>query len=168
MTPFQAVYGRAPPEFIEYRTGDSNVEAVDILLNQRDALLRELKINLQAAQDRMKRYVDQKRRLIEFKEDQWIWLKLQPYRQNSVNRWTCLKLAKRYYGPFQIIKKISSVAYRLKLPTGSLIFPVFHIALLKPFQGDPSEESIYQPITSISIRGTPSNLSSQGSRIQEN
>lgn len=27
------------------------------------------------------------------------------------------------------------MAYRLKLPPGSLIFPIFHIALLKPFQG---------------------------------
>lgn len=123
MTPFQAVYEKVPLEIIEYRAGDSNVEAVDVLLNQRDVLLQELRINLQAAQDRMKKYADRKRRLFEFEKGQWVWLKLQPYRQNSVNRRACLKLAKRYYGPFQIEKKVSSVAYRLKLPPESSVEP---------------------------------------------
>lgn len=49
MTPFQALYGRTPPEMISYHVGDSNVEAVDVLLLQRDRLLKELRINLQAA-----------------------------------------------------------------------------------------------------------------------
>lgn len=51
-------------------------------------------------------------------------------------------MAKRYYGPFMIEKKISSVAYKLKLPTGSSIFPIFHIALLKPFQGSNLEKTV--------------------------
>lgn len=49
MSLFQAVYGRTPPEMIDYRVGNSNVEAVDVLLKQRDQLLRKLKINLQSA-----------------------------------------------------------------------------------------------------------------------
>lgn len=32
--------------------------------------------------------------------------------------------------------------YRLKLPPGSIIFLVFHIALLKPFQGNLSERIV--------------------------
>lgn len=141
MSPFQAVYGRTPPNIIDYRVGDSNVEAVDILLKQRDQLLRELKTNLQAAQERMKRYADLKRRPYEFEVGNWVWLRLQPYRQNSVSHRTCIKLAKRYYGPFMIKQKVSSAAYRLKLPVGCNLFPVFHIALLKPFQGSRSEET---------------------------
>lgn len=39
------------PEMIDYCAGDSNVEVVDVLLQQRDRLLRELRINLKAAQD---------------------------------------------------------------------------------------------------------------------
>lgn len=65
MTPFQALYGRPPLELIDYRVSDSNVEAVDILLQQRDKLLLELPVNLLAAQDRMKKYVDTKRRPFE-------------------------------------------------------------------------------------------------------
>lgn len=54
MSPFQAVYGRTPPELIDYRVGDSNVETVDTLLRQKDQLIQELKGNLQSAQERMK------------------------------------------------------------------------------------------------------------------
>lgn len=42
MTLFQALYRRPPSEIIDYRTDDSNVEAVNVLLQQRDKLLQEL------------------------------------------------------------------------------------------------------------------------------
>lgn len=112
------------------------METVDQELRRRHDIIQELKINLQGAQGRMKRNADLKRKPFEFEENAWVWLKLQPYRQNFVEFRQSLKLSKRYFGPFQIKKKISSVAYRLALPEGSTIFPVFHISLLKPFVGD--------------------------------
>lgn len=58
MSSFQVVYGRPPPEIINYKLGDSCIESVDVLLQKRDQLLRELRSKLQAAQDRMKKYDD--------------------------------------------------------------------------------------------------------------
>lgn len=67
-----------------------------------------------------------------------------------MDRRRCQKLSVKYYGPFEILKKISPVAYRLKLPEHCKIFPTFHIALLKQFTGnDPEQEAIQLPPLSM-------------------
>lgn len=69
-SPFQTVYAWPAPEIIDYRTGSSNVEAVVVLLQQRDNMLHELHNNLLAAQNQMKKYADLRRRPFEFKEEE--------------------------------------------------------------------------------------------------
>lgn len=74
-------------------------------------------------------------------------LKLQPYRQISIQGRSTPKLAPQYHGPFQVVKTIGSVAYELALPANARIHLVFHIFKLKPFRGTlPSDPPQLSPL----------------------
>ena len=46
------------------------------------------------------------------------------------------KVLPRWIGPFEIVKKIGVVAYRLKLQETMGIHNVFHVSLLKPYKAN--------------------------------
>ena len=47
----------------------------------------------------------------------------------------CATLAPQFCGPFIVLKHIGSSTYRLALPDGVEIHPVFHVSRLKEFLG---------------------------------
>jgi len=46
------------------------------------------------------------------------------------------KLSPRYYGPYKVLQKIGSMAYKLELPVSSQVRPIFHVSCLKKVIGD--------------------------------
>ena len=98
-SPFEAVYGVPPPSFLSYISGTARVQAVDEYLQDRDEILKELRHNLRMAQDRMKSHADQCRRDIQFNVGDFIYVKLQPYRQTSVAFRKSLKLSPHFFWP---------------------------------------------------------------------
>jgi hypothetical protein len=75
-----------------------------------------LKEKLAIAQNRMKLKADKNRSEREFQAGEMVLLKLQPYVQIFVVSRPCPKLAYKYFGPFKVLDKIGSVAYKVELP----------------------------------------------------
>ncbi|XP_050889666.1 uncharacterized protein LOC127094949 [Lathyrus oleraceus] len=131
-TPYEIVYGQAPPLHLPYCPQSTKVEAVDRSFIVREEMIQKLQGNLVRAQARMKRQADKHRSDREFKEGDWVFLKLQPYRQASAQYRASEKLSPRFYGPYQVLHRVGKVTYTLILPSTSRIHPTFHVSLLKP------------------------------------
>ena len=131
LTSFEALYGTAPPRLLDYVPGTSQVAVVDTLLHSRQQMLSLLKQNLVVAQARMKQQSDLHRTKREFQIGDWVYLRLQPYKQQSVAYRASHKLSPRFFGPFEILQRVGPVAYSLDFPTSSCIHPAFHVSCLK-------------------------------------
>ncbi|GKE44102.1 hypothetical protein Tco_1471386 [Tanacetum coccineum] len=75
----------------------------------------QIKSHIQAARDRQKSYADVRRKPLEFQVGDKVMLKVSPWK-GVIYFGKRGKLNPRYIGPFKIIAKVGTVAYRLELP----------------------------------------------------
>ena len=138
MSPFQALYGHQSNHFgIVAASAEPSPELSD-WLEQRNLMVDKLKQHLQRAQHRMKSQADKNRTERHFSAGDFVYLKLQPYVQTSVMPRSNKKLSFKFFGPYEILEKLGSVAYKLKLPSTSTIHSVFHVSQLKQAPGKDS------------------------------
>ena len=81
MTPFQALYGYEPPKWKDFALLNSKVPAVKNHLEENQRIINLLKENLTLARNRMKQQADQHRTEREFEVGDWVFVRLQPYKQ---------------------------------------------------------------------------------------
>jgi hypothetical protein len=137
MTPFMALYGYHPPSITSSLKEKSKVQAVEDHIENQQQILQILKDNLTMAQNRMKQQADQHRSERSFEVGDWVFLRLQPYKQMSLKQAKKdNKLSPKYYGPYKVLQKIGTMAYKLELPASSQVHPVFHVSCLKKVIGD--------------------------------
>jgi hypothetical protein len=141
-TPFRALYGYDSPVAAAPMLCSSDNKSVQELITERQWFTGVIKQHLAAAQNRIKLQADKHRPDRQFQVGDQVLLKLQPYAQQSVVNMPFPKIAYKFFGPYTVLEKVGSAAYKLDLPDGSMVHPVFHISQLKEFIPD------YNPVYS--------------------
>ncbi|WVZ52573.1 hypothetical protein U9M48_003621 [Paspalum notatum var. saurae] len=148
-SPFEALYGRRcrTPLFWN-QIGEKQVFGPGII-EDAEQQLRVVQENLKIAQSRQKSYADNRRRELNFKVEDFVYLKVSPMR--GVRRFNMKgKLAPRYIGPFKVLERKGEVAYRLELPPSlSGVHDVFHVSQLKKCLRVPEEQA---PLEDLNVQ----------------
>lgn len=76
---FKVVYGRDPPTLIHFEKGSTAMVILEEQVIEHDAILDDIKASLIKEKQRIKKYVDMGRRVLEFQVGKLVYLKLQPY-----------------------------------------------------------------------------------------
>ncbi|KAI5353674.1 hypothetical protein L3X38_006568 [Prunus dulcis] len=143
---FDALYGkqcRIPLYWDE--VGEHRLEVSEDVeqTNKQVELIRE---SLKAAQDRQKSYADNRRKDLQFEVDDWVFLKLSPWK--GVVRFKKRgKLSPRYIGLYEILERVGPVSNRFALPSDLFrLHDVVHVSMLRKYISDPSYVLEEQPI----------------------
>ncbi|GKE60339.1 putative reverse transcriptase domain-containing protein [Tanacetum coccineum] len=149
--PFEALYRRkCRPPVLWAKIGESQLIGPELVQETTDKVVL-IKERLKAARDRQKSYADNRHKPLEFKVYDQVLLKVSPWK-DVVRFGKKGKLAPRYIGPFEILKRIGHVAYRLRLPQElSSVHDTFHVSNLKKCLVD---ANLHVPLEEIKVDKT--------------
>ncbi|GKD50382.1 putative reverse transcriptase domain-containing protein [Tanacetum coccineum] len=160
--PFNALYGckcRSPISWV--KVGDSQLTGPEIIHETTEKILTgpeiihettekivQIKSNIQAARDHQKSYADVRLKLLEFQVGDKVILKVSPWK-GVICFGKRGKLNPCYIGPFKILAKVGTIAYRIELPEQlSRVHITFHVSNSKKCMSD---ETISIPLDEIQI-----------------
>ncbi|QRW24229.1 Retrotransposable element Tf2 protein [Rhizoctonia solani] len=129
-TPFELIYGRNP--IMNLSNIPANVPEADLVA---DTLAREWKEAEAALRMSKERMTKDKGTVPEYSIGEKVWLD----GKNVELRTNSNKLDPKQLGPFEVLEKVSSHEYRLKLPETLKIHNVFYVGLLSRVHISPSQ-----------------------------
>ncbi|GJV13127.1 putative reverse transcriptase domain-containing protein [Tanacetum coccineum] len=119
----------------EAKVGEVQLTGPEIVQETTENIV-QIKQRMQAARDRQKSYTDLKHKPIEIQVGDKVMLKVSPWKGViHFGKWG--KLNPRYVGPFKVLEKVGSVAYKLELLQElSRVHNIFHVSNLKKCYAD--------------------------------
>ncbi|KAI3827955.1 hypothetical protein L1987_02044 [Smallanthus sonchifolius] len=147
-TSFEALYERKCRSLISWiEVGDSQLTGPEIF-HETTKKIVQIRECIKAARDCQKSYADVRRKPLEFQVGDRFLLKVSPWK-GVIRFGKRGKLNPRYIGPFDILKRIGPIAYKLNLPeTLNGVYDVFHVSNLKKCLSD---ETLIIPLEEIQI-----------------
>ena len=139
-SPFYLNYGYEPVTPIQLLRGSeiTNTESVAAFTHRVASDWNLARQNLERSVQLQAKYYDRKRKDVHFQAGDLVLLST----RNIKLKGTPAKLQKRFVGPFRITEVIGQQAYRLALPEGWKIHPVFHVSLLKDWKSATVQEDL--------------------------
>ena len=117
--------------------GESSITGPGLIrdTSEKVSLIRQC---LLTAQSRQKSYTDVRCQPLEFEVRDHVFLKVMPKR--VVVRFSKRgKLSPRFIGPFEILKRVGTIACRLPFsPSMSDVHEIFHVSMLRRYTSDPA------------------------------
>ncbi|GJX75387.1 putative reverse transcriptase domain-containing protein [Tanacetum coccineum] len=129
------------------KVGDAQLTG-PVIIHETTEKIVQIKSRIQAARDRQKSYANIRRKPMVFQVGDRVMLKVSPWK-GVVRFGKRGKLNPRYVGPFKVIERVGTVAYKHELPQQlSRVHNTFHVSNLKKFLSD---ESLVIPLEELRV-----------------
>ena len=130
-SPFYANYGYNPRFTVDLRPFSNHpVPAAEEMAKRLKSIHEDLTELIKVTQNQQARYYDARHKRVEYNVGDKVWL----MSSNIHTQRPSKKLDWKRLGPYPIVEKIGTQAYRLQLPPSLKVHPVFHVSLLDPYK----------------------------------
>jgi hypothetical protein len=133
VSPFFANHGYDPQAYREPRKDDARAERATLEVTKLKAFQEQLATDIQFLNERSAAYANKNRSMEPpLKRGDKVYL----LRKHIKTKRPSDKLDFKKLGPFKVLEEIGTVNFRIQLPKGSKLHPIFHISLLEPARGN--------------------------------
>lgn len=142
LSPFLLTYGQhphIPTNLLGNPVPKTRVQTTNEFVAEMSGLLNIARDNLQQAQENQTKYADQARVTKNFQVGDLVLVSTEHLLPTSEQARRSRKLRQKFTGPYQIIRVVPPVNYKLELPETYRGHTTFHVSALEPFHDHASE-----------------------------